>query len=186
MEFIIEAYDKKDRVGVENICKETAAPFFQKKKLIEAVPLMFMSYFLDHEPSLCLIGKDKSGSVAGYVLSSIAPYEEYKKMMKKEYYPQMKKLSFISPLIFDSVLAIIKNDEGMQAQMHIDISPAYQGQGLGSRLIKELQDVLKKAGKNSVDVTGIEKSGRNLNFYLRNGFKIIREYKGQVDLRLSF
>lgn len=186
MEFTISPFEEKDRSGLEKVCKDTAAPFFQKEKLIETVPLMFMSYFLDHEPALCLVAKDNKGWIAGYLLCSIASYEDYKKCMKKEYYPQMKKLSFISPLIFDSVLSIIKKDEGMEAQMHIDISPVYQGQGLGGKLIGELKEVLKKAGKKSVDVTGIEKSGRNLNFYLKNGFKIIREYKGQVDLRLEF
>ena len=57
---------------------------------------------------------------------------------------------------------------GNQIIFTIAIDPKFRGHSIGSKLLKAMEDNAKKAQRESISLTSLEK---NLPFYLKNGFK---------------
>ena len=57
---------------------------------------------------------------------------------------------------------------GNQIIFTIAIDPNFRGHSIGSKLLKAMEDNAKKAQRDSISLTSLEK---NLPFYLKNGFK---------------
>ena len=57
---------------------------------------------------------------------------------------------------------------GNQIIFTIAVDPKFRGHSIGSRLLKAMEDNAKKAQRESISLTSLEK---NLPFYLKNGFK---------------
>jgi len=73
---------------------------------------------------------------------------------------------------------------GYPAQLHINIHPDWQGQGLGSRLIASYLAALRERGVPGVF---LETSGRNakaLPFYEKLGFRLVEEHEPQTGREL--
>ncbi|WCG35781.1 GNAT family N-acetyltransferase [Companilactobacillus farciminis] len=57
---------------------------------------------------------------------------------------------------------------GNQIIFTIAVDPKFRGHSIGSKLLKAMEDNVKKAQRESISLTSLEK---NLPFYLKNGFK---------------
>ena len=57
---------------------------------------------------------------------------------------------------------------GNQIIFTIAVDPNFRGYSIGSKLLKTMEDNAKKAQRDSISLTSLEK---NLPFYLKNGFK---------------
>lgn len=57
---------------------------------------------------------------------------------------------------------------GNQIIFTIAVDPNFRGHSIGSKLLKAMEDNAKKAQRESISLTSLEK---NLPFYLKNGFK---------------
>jgi ribosomal protein S18 acetylase RimI-like enzyme len=57
---------------------------------------------------------------------------------------------------------------GNQIIFTIAVDPKFRGHSIGSKLLKAMEDNAKKARRESISLTSLEK---NLPFYLKNGFK---------------
>lgn len=57
---------------------------------------------------------------------------------------------------------------GNQIIFTIAVDPKFRGHSIGSKLLKAMEDNAKKAQRESISLTSLEK---NLPFYLKNGFK---------------
>ena len=57
---------------------------------------------------------------------------------------------------------------GNQIVFTIAVDPKFRGYSIGSKLLKAMEDNAKKAQRESISLTSLEK---NLPFYLKNGFK---------------
>lgn len=57
---------------------------------------------------------------------------------------------------------------GNQIIFTIAVDPNFRGHSIGSKLLKAMEDNAKKAQRDSISLTSLEK---NLPFYLKNGFK---------------
>ncbi|WP_195701636.1 GNAT family N-acetyltransferase [Companilactobacillus futsaii] len=57
---------------------------------------------------------------------------------------------------------------GNQIIFTIAVDPNFRGHRIGSKLLKAMEDNAKKAQRESISLTSLEK---NLPFYLKNGFK---------------
>lgn len=57
---------------------------------------------------------------------------------------------------------------GNQIIFTIAVDPNFRGHSIGSKLLKAMEDNARKAQRESISLTSLEK---NLPFYLKNGFK---------------
>lgn len=57
---------------------------------------------------------------------------------------------------------------GNQIIFTIAVDPKFRGHSIGSKLLKAMEDNARKAQRESISLTSLEK---NLPFYLKNGFK---------------
>ena len=57
---------------------------------------------------------------------------------------------------------------GNQIIFTIAVDPKFRGHSIGSKLLKAMEDKAKKAQRENISLTSLEK---NLPFYLKNGFK---------------
>jgi ribosomal protein S18 acetylase RimI-like enzyme len=71
-----------------------------------------------------------------------------------------------------------KQDEEVLDINRLYVDPAFQGQGIGSRLIDEMTGKFPLAKKIILEV--VEKNTRSINFYLKNNFSIIGKNKSQI------
>jgi GNAT superfamily N-acetyltransferase len=187
MSVTIRPYEAKDASRLRGICKETAWDSYKKDpQKLETVPINFLDYFLEQEPSYVFVASDANDEAVGYVECATS-YRHYVKAMKKEYMPRLKaydsrEISFERKCLF--ALFCIKN---WPCHLHINLTARYQHQGLGVQLIDALVGKLKKDGFHKLAICGVMRGSASYGFYRHYGFKEIFHYgRGLVSLGLRF
>jgi ribosomal protein S18 acetylase RimI-like enzyme len=186
MSCTIDNYRPEDKKNLESVCQATAYEPWRKGRKKEAVVLMFLDYFLDKEPALATVARNEKGEAVGYLVLSAVPISDYVKAMEESYMKPIRKKFLLGYFVMKNYFGQLAKDEGLEAQLHIDIDPAYQGQGLGSQMMEAAKKKLLAIGKHSVDVLQIEKTNRNFRFYQKCGFQVLKEKDGRADMRLTF
>lgn len=183
----IRKYREKDRNYVREICKATAADTFKKSTArLEAVPLIYCDYFLDCEYEKVFVAVNESDIPIGYILC--AEKENFAETLKKIY---IKKARFMCKVYLLYGYAYLLNYQALpkefRTHLHIDILPEYQGQKIGTKLIEELKQELKKNGKSNLSVCGISKKSSAFSFYKKCGFKTLKNHGfGVVSLYTEY
>lgn len=165
---MIRKIRESDRENLRTVCHETAtAPSLAKSK--ELVCLLYCDSYLDHEAEHCFALTDDNDNAVGYILCAVdqtkfeEDYEPYRQ--------KAKKISFI-----DAVGQVIENKMFRRlfaeypAHLHVDILPAYQGNGNGTKLIKTLEEHLKEIGVKAVRLSVGTGNVRAQKFYEKNGY----------------
>ena len=165
-----------DLKEVEYVCRMTAGPVCQKDPVVGyRLARMFSTYYVRECYDSCFVLVDDNDKVVGYILCE-PDYKRYRKIFRKIDVPEIKKLdkksgnqAWLFPIPYTFF--------GMKypAHLHIDILPAYQSKGIGSKLIKAFCDNLKEQNvKGVMLIVGTENEGAR-RFYERNGFTLLQD-----------
>jgi GNAT superfamily N-acetyltransferase len=183
----IRPYETKDKEALTAVCEETAWESYKKdRRKLATVPINFLDYFLEYEPSHVLVAADSGDRAVGYVECTTS-YSRFVKTTKKVFFPRLRavdpsQIAFEKRFLF--ALHFIRR---WPAHLHINLTAAYQHQGLGSRLISALIDQLRKEGFTRLAICGVERGSASYGFYRHYGFKEIWVYSPKlVSLGIRF
>lgn len=167
---------ESDRENLRTVCHETAtAPSLVRSK--ELVCLLYCDSYIDHEIEHCFALTDENDNAVGYILCAVDQGK-----FEKDYEPyrlKAKKISFIDALGQKIENKMFKRlFEEYPAHLHVDILPAYQGNGNGTKLIKTLEDHLKEIGVKAIRLSVGTDNVRAQKFYKKNGYARIAYLPG--------
>ena len=175
--FTIRKYKPRDREQLRYIAKETAWESYKKNEgMLETVPVLYNDYFTKYESDNIFVAVDEKDIPVGYVICS-TDFEQFVRMNKEEFLPQVRKLHRPAVMQFYSIASIIKKIKYSQKiHLHIDLLPQAQHQGLGTQLLDVLSDHLYKNGYKYMAVCGVSKNAGSYIFYKKYGFQIYRNH----------
>lgn len=183
----IRPYETKDAPNLRDICKETASPSYRKDHLkLETIPINFLDYYLEQEPEFVFVAADEKDEAVGYI-ECATDYHRFVKAMKKIYMPRLKAFDKSQIAFERKVLLALFFIRKWPCHLHIDLTAAYQHQGIGTLLIDALIQKLQDEGFHELAVCGIKRKSNSYGFYRHYGFKDIFSYGlGFVSLGLRF
>ncbi len=175
----IRKYQASDKKNMQNICLKTSNIKLNDKSR-QYLNILYNDYYTEQEPDNCFCLVDDDDKAVGYIICS-QDYNMYKQTFTKIYLPKLKKVSLIQ-YIFKKCEFILceKYSHNYSAHLHIDILKEYTGSGYGSQLMTALTNSLKEKGINGV-MLGVAKDNKKAqNFYLKNGFIVLKSLKFSV------
>jgi GNAT superfamily N-acetyltransferase len=148
-----------DLPDAERIRAGIDAVFFETAPLAPAAGLeraafhdLWLGQYLRHEPQLCRVARDRDGRVAGYLVGCLIDPSTSPRFNSLTYFKTFADACGRYP-----------------AHLHVNLTQAARGHGLGARLIDAFADDVRAAGLHGLHVvTGAAQ--RNARFYERNGF----------------
>ena len=199
-EVVIRKCKKEDIKDIINICYRTGymgedLTGLDKFNDVYLFGLMFCIYYPLYETDNCFVAVDtKNQKVAGYIIGTLNSTRQtvnfaitmsmrilirllfvtswkYKEAFKEVLYMVIHNLKMGGPYNLNS---------NYPSHFHIDILPEYHRLGIGTRLINEFQNHIKK---NNIKGIHLRTSNHNfgaVNFYKKNGYKIIYEEKSKM------
>ncbi len=178
-------YESKYHDDVVKVCIQDKEPS-HPEELWTYIELMFCYYYIEKEPENCFILLDEEkDKVVGYIYGA-ADYDTYHKN-HTEYLERIAELKdgvYLTDGQIEMYNHFIYKDK-YPAHLHIDINPAYQSMGYGSKLIKEFLNHMKNKGVNGVMlIVGTENEGAR-RFYERNGFELLAVNPGGAAYGIS-
>ncbi|MFX1547889.1 MAG: GNAT family N-acetyltransferase [Promethearchaeota archaeon] len=192
----IRKYHIQDRKAVIHICWSTgymgksAAGRFDDSYLFG---LLFCSYYIDYEPENCFVAVDsEKNQVIGYILSSLdskKQEEQFQKIMIRKIalraftytlwrHPRTFRVLWHfmrtwedEPKTFNEKSLL----ESYPAHLHIDILPDYHRQGIGTQLVKTLENHLRNHNVKGVHLGTSDRNVKAVQFYQKLKFSVIYE-----------
>ena len=155
--------------------------------------LLFCLYYVDYEPENCFMAvEEKTEQVVGYILSSFDSEKQAiqfrKEMIKKIVlrafsltlwrYTRTFRVFWHFKKVFQEEPKIFNEKELLApypAHLHIDILPEYHRQGIGTKLMKRLENHFKNHEVTGVHLGTSERNLKAIAFYQKLGFSIIYE-----------
>lgn len=170
----IRPFRVSDQKALEAICLDTAADSLKKsQKDREYLLWLYCRYYTDCCPDTVFVADDGDGAI-GYILC--AP--EYRAFLKSFRKTALLPLLRLRPLqglaAYAGLRAQSRFGRKYSAHLHIDILPACQRMGLGTKLMDALCAELKRRGVNGVFLTVDAKNEKGVRFYQKYGFKTIQ------------
>ncbi|MBQ2846868.1 MAG: GNAT family N-acetyltransferase [Clostridia bacterium] len=133
----------------------------------------FCDYYCEQEPENAFVLVDENDVAQGYVfgatnfwtyIKKIKPYLAKVKKLGKEYYRDA-----LGEIIGHGIYSL-----KYPSHLHIDINAPFRGNGNGSRMISTLTEHMKNnMGVKSIMLIVGTSNVRGINFYKKNGFKVI-------------
>lgn len=187
---IIRPYENKDFDDVRLICVATASFRVRNESKRMFLLKMYCDYYIECEPENCFVAVDVDAEgnekVVGYTLCAI-DCEAYAKRFFDKYLPKIKSYSkFNAYFARTEVLLYGKFASFFPAHMHIDILPAYQKQGIGTKLIDTLKEHLREKGVKGVMLIAGKKNDGAKIFYKKNDFSFIENIAGNTVFGFDF
>jgi GNAT superfamily N-acetyltransferase len=140
------------RAGIDRVFFETAPAAPSAEPARTAFHDLWLGQYLRHEPHLCHVALDTDGAVLGYLVGCLIDPAASERFAMLSY--------------FQAFAAACRR---FPAHLHLNLTAAARGQGLGPRLIDAFAADVGAAGLPGLHVvTGA--AMRNVGFYERNGF----------------
>ncbi len=182
----VRKYEAKDKENLRKICIETSRLPVETEKQRQFLCLLYNDYYSEVEPHNCFVVADENDDAVGYVICA-ENFKEYSKKFCSFYLPEIKELGL--SYYIQAVTEMTGHrlfSKKYPAHLHIDILDKCQGQGLGTKLIKELKQHLKAKGINSVMLScGASNTGA-IKFYKKNGFYVVKKLPGSYIMASEF
>ncbi len=152
---IVNFSNIKNQDDVFKIFLETLDSKYHSEEYLPHYSKVYFNYYKKFKDLFLVAELD--GKVAGYICAS--PSSENDQLLIDE-------LSHFN---------LFKDEfSHYPAHLHINTASIFQGQGVGSVLVESLCERLRIRGINGLHlITSID--ARNISFYLKNGFKKVRE-----------
>ena len=169
----IRQFKPEDKEAVRQVCLETSSFPLEKKGMKDFLLLMYNDYYTEVEPDCCFVAEDESGTVIGYLLCA-KKFDEYEKIFKGLYLPEIKKLGFQYYIMAMTEILTHKSfSRKYPAHLHIDLTAACRRKGVGTRLMNALKAYLKENGTDLLMLSCGASNTAAIKFYEKNGFDSI-------------
>lgn len=193
-EFDIRPYHPSDLCSLIRICLQTgdsgadASTHFRDPELLG---LFYAAPYAVMEPDLCFV-LTHSGVPSGYILGTRDTPKFYE-CCERDWFPVLRE-RYPMPADDDRsadaqmIRAIHQGyatEEAVAAypaHLHIDLLPIGQGKGLGSKLMATFLNRLREIDVPAVHLGVSKRNPRAVRFYEREGFHVIEEYEGGIDM----
>ena len=178
----IRPYDKKDFRYIQDICMATSA-LANDDTPINRVMLcaMYCDYYLDNQGEHCFVAVDENDIPVGYVLCAV-DVGNYDEQMSERYLPLVRKISSKHFFEYNAEIKIAERyvRSGYTAHLHIDILSDYHRQGIGTELIKALENHLKEMFVEGIHIVCSSKNKTACAFYEKMGYQDIDYIVGAI------
>ena len=178
----IRTYRPEDRETVEHICVATATGIFSWRIMRRAALEIYCRYYLDREPDSCFVACNEENIPVGYMLCA-ENCGRWSPLFREHYLAGLK-----NPLARTAAAASLKMPEkyvaDYPAHLHVDILPAYQRRGIGTRLFAELRSRLTREGVPGVMLSAGADNENAIRFYENLGFQILEKNSLNVVMGL--
>lgn len=177
----IRAIEARDIPALEQICLDTAAPSLTKDEAArENTLFLYSRWYTRCAQTHCFAVTDKTDTPVGYILCA-PDYHAYKQSFHENECKQIRKYGLLRYLYaYFSPNVQKKYASVYPAHLHIDILPAFQNQGVGTKLIGTLKSHLKDLGIAGVFLSVGKQNSGAIRFYKRNGFQVLDIIGGAV------
>lgn len=179
-EILIRSFKAGDEDGLRGICRTTAtAPAYQKKP--ELVTTLFCDYYFEQEAQNLFVAANLEDKPVGYVLCA-ENYADYLERFNRCYFARVRALSLFEALLkrLEPLVYLPLAKKGYTAHLHIDLLPVCQGKGVGTRLLRTLEEHLKAKGIKGLNLTvGADNKGA-IAFYEKLGYVRLKSIFGKA------
>ena len=196
-EITVRKIEQNEKAIIKEIAKihvETFQGFFLTFMGKGFLNTMYRSY-CKHEPSTLLGAFDQDGKILGFLAYSTDMSGLYKFMIKRSLIP-FAWYSFCAflrkPTVFMRLIrAFLKPSEAKREEKYIELSsigvePTAKSKGVGTKLIKHLKEIEKSSDCEYICLeTDAENNDGANAFYLKNGFKLEREYTTKENRKMN-
>ena len=185
----IRGFQPADRPALYRICLQTADAGRDASELFARPELpgdVFVGPYLQHAPGLALVAVDEDG-VCGYVLGT-ADSQAFRHWQLDAWQPGLRQrhapdsacasereVQWLQRFVHGDPPALPEWVADHPAHLHIDLLPRAQGKGIADRLMAEFEALLQRAGAPGVHLGVNIANHRAIAFYLRCGFRLLRE-----------
>ena len=181
----IRPYESKDAARVREVCMRTGPKASLEEGPARTLLLAtYMDYYIEREPHNCFVIADDGDSAVGYILCA-EDYRPYREIFFRDYAPRSKGLGLARraeclgagylPRFFYKTYP---------AHLHIDILPAYQRMGLGTKLMDTLTAHLRQKGIGGVMLGVSSTNEKGIRFYKKYGFTQVRKVPFSIVMGL--
>jgi protein O-GlcNAcase / histone acetyltransferase len=201
--FVIRPATPADAPGMYAVCLQTGNSGADGTSLFEDPEVLgerWVGPYVFLEPTLAFCVEDSAGDICGYVLAAADSAAFYAKC-RTDWFPRMAEKH---PL--NQPRAEGKNDEEVirgfhdpseeelyfpahfaeyPSHLHIDLAARAQGRGLGGRLIRHIENALRRCGSTGVFLEMGPTNTRALQFYTKLGFTELERKDEQDALFLA-
>ena len=175
---VIKKYEPKYFNDVRQVCINTGPPEAKTDPATrDFILFTFCDYYVEREPeNVFVLVNEETDTAEGYVFGA----KDFKTYLKniKPYLAEVKKtgmknfLYAIAEIIGHGIYSF-----KYPAHLHIDINEPFRGNGNGSRMISTLTEHMKKThGVKSIMLIVGTSNTRGINFYKKNGFKVLHAF----------
>ena len=178
----IRPYDKKDFRYIQDICMATSALANDDTPINRAMLCaMYCDYYLDNQGEHCFVAVDENDIPVGYVLCAV-DVGNYDEQMSEHYLPLVRKISGKHFFEYNAEIKIAERyvRSGYTAHLHIDILSDYHRQGIGTELIKALENHLKEMFVEGIHIVCSSKNKTACAFYEKMGYQDIDYIVGAI------
>ena len=171
----IRPYGKKDFRYIQDICMATSALANDDTPINRAMLCaMYCDYYLDNQGEHCFVAVDENDTPVGYVLCAV-DVGDYEEQMSECYLPLVRKISSKHFFEYNAEIKIAERyvRSGYTAHLHIDILSDYHRQGIGTELIKALENHLKELFVEGIHIVCSSKNKTACAFYEKMGYQDI-------------
>ena len=178
----IRPYDKKDFRYIQDICMATSALANDDTPINRAMLCaMYCDYYLDNQGEHCFVAVDENDIPVGYVLCAV-DVGNYDEQMSERYLPLVRKISSKHFFEYNAEIKIVERyvRSGYTAHLHIDILSDYHRQGIGTELIKALENHLKEMFVEGIHIVCSSKNKTACAFYEKMGYQDIDYIVGAI------
>ncbi len=193
-EFDIRPYHPSDLCSLIRVCLLTgdsgadASTHFHDPELLG---LFYAAPYAVMEPDLCFV-LTHNGAPSGYILGT-RDTTEFNQRCERDWFPVLR-ARYPMPADDDRsadahmIRAIHKGystEEAVAAypaHLHIDLLPIGQGKRLGSKMMATFLNRLREIEVSAVHLGVSKRNPRAVRFYQREGFHVIEEYEGGIDM----
>lgn len=176
-EITIRPYAMKDSPYVQQICIATAGHRFKKTPVRKrAAVAAFCQYFITRCPELCFVAADSDDIPVGYILCT----PSFGRWCR--YAPEQFRTGFPYSLFWSigSMMGALPYLATYPAHLHINLLPAYQRMGLGSKLMSALEDELRQQNCPGVSLCVSSRNDGAMRFYEYCGFRVLGKHPGSA------
>lgn len=173
----VKSYEPKYCKDVQQVCLNTGPDSALTDPVMrDFILYTFCNYYIEQEPENVFVLVDENDTAQGYVfgamnfrkyIKNFKPYLKIVKKLGKEYYRDA-----VAEIIAHAVFSL-----KYPSHLHIDINEPFRGNGNGSKMISTLTNHMKANGSKAIMLVVGTGNTRGINFYKKNGFKIITSFK---------
>lgn len=187
--YTIRRYEAKDYEGVDRVClgaggeDDGSNPLMQNPAVKEAMLITFSHYYTEQVPEHCYVAVDEADGVQGYVLCA-PDFVEYERSFREKYIEGSANPA-IGFMAEGTIEGMRRAAEEYPAHLHIDLMPATQGQGVGTRLIHTLEEHLKEMGVPGLFLCVSTDNEGAIKFYNKLGFTELYRDENQAAMGIK-